>query len=57
MVKSSYPFGVCIKDKLLLIVESTTICFLEQKNGKVISVDDFIKILIIIYSYKNNMLI
>ena len=41
MVNSSYPFGVCIKDKELLIVESATICFLE-KNGRVISVDDFI---------------
>ena len=41
ILNSSYPFGVCIKDKKLLIVESATICFLEQKNGRVISVEEF----------------
>ena len=45
MVNSTYPFGVCIKEKKLLIVESATICFLEQKNGRVINVDDFKKII------------
>lgn len=44
IINSSYPIGVCIKDKKLLIVESATICFLEQKNGRVISVEEFKKI-------------
>ena len=41
MVNSTYPCGVCIRDKKLLIVESATICFLELKKGRVISVDEF----------------
>lgn len=45
IINSSYPIGVSIKDKKILIIESATICFLEYKNGRVINVDDFKKII------------
>ena len=41
MIHSTYPFGVCIKDKKLLIIESATICFLNQQNGKTKSIEEF----------------
>lgn len=48
-INSSYPIGVSIKDKKILIIESATICFFEYKNGRVINVDEFKKLF-------NNML-
>ena len=45
IVNSSYPFGVCIKKKELLIIESATINFLTQKAGRMKTVEEFKKII------------
>lgn len=45
MINSSYPFGVCIKKKKLLIVESATINFLTQKVGRMKTVEEFKEII------------
>ena len=40
MINSTYPFGICIKKKRLLLVESATNCYLMQKNDKIKTVDE-----------------
>ena len=40
MINSQYPFGLCLKKKLLLVVESATNCYLMQKNGKIKTVEE-----------------
>lgn len=45
MVNSNYPFGVSLKIKQLVVVESATECYLMQKNGKVKEVCEFKKII------------
>lgn len=45
MINSDYPFGVCLKKKEIMVIESATICYLMQKNGKVKTVEEFKKII------------
>lgn len=45
MVSSSYPFGVCIKKKELMIIESATLCYLNGKAGRNVTVEEFKEIL------------
>ena len=44
MVNSNYPFGVCLKAKEIMIIESATQCYLMQKNNKVKTVEEFKRI-------------
>ena len=44
MVNSNYPFGVCLKTKEIMIIESATQCYLMQKNNKVKTVEEFKRI-------------
>ena len=41
MINSPYPFGVCIKKKRIMIMESATICFLVQKSGNMKTGEEF----------------
>ena len=43
MINSDYPFGVCLKKKKIMVIESATICYLMQKNNKVKTVEEFKK--------------
>lgn len=45
MINSDYPFGVCLKNKEMMVIESATICYLMQKNNKVKTVEEFKKII------------
>ena len=45
MINSDYPFGVCLKNKEIMVIESATICYLMQKNNKVKTVEEFKKII------------
>ena len=45
MINSPYPFGICIKKKRIMIIESPTICFLVQKAGNMKTVEEFIQII------------
>ena len=45
MINSPYPFGVCIKKKRIMIIESATICFLVQKAGNMKTVEEFMQIM------------
>ncbi len=40
MINSKYPYGICIKKKVLLVVESATNCYLMHKSGKIKSIDE-----------------
>ena len=41
MINSEYPFGICMKKKKVMVVESATQCYLMQKAGKVKTVEEF----------------
>ena len=41
MINSTYPFAVCIKKKHFVIIESATMCYLNQKAGRMITADMF----------------
>lgn len=45
IINSKYPFGICIKKKILLVVESATNCYFMQKNGKIKSVEEIKEVL------------
>ena len=45
MIHSPYPFGICMKKKELLIIESATLCFLNQKEGRMKTVEEFKKLI------------
>ena len=45
MINSDYPFGVCLKNKEIMVIESATNCYLMQKNNKVKTVEEFKKII------------
>lgn len=45
MINSDYPFGVCLKNKEMMVIESATNCYLMQKNNKVKTVEEFKKII------------
>ena len=45
MVNSLYPFGICMKKKILLVVESATNCYMMQKNNKVKTIEEIKEIL------------
>ena len=42
MIHSSYPFGVCIKKKKIMVIESATQCYFMDKAGKVITQEQFL---------------
>lgn len=41
MIHSSYPFGVCIKKKKIMVIESATQCYLMSRQEKVITIEMF----------------
>ena len=41
MINSTYPFAVCMKKKHFVIIESVTMCYFNQKEGRMITVDKF----------------
>ena len=45
MINSKYPYGICIKKKILLVVESATNCYMMQKNNKVKTIEEIKDIL------------
>ena len=45
MIQSLYPFGICIKKKHLLVIESATNCFMMQKSGRLKSIEEIQEIL------------
>ena len=45
MINSVYPFAVCMKLKELCIIESATLCYLNDKAGRVKTVEEFKKII------------
>ena len=45
MINSKYPYGICIKKKVLLVVESATNCYMMQKNNKVKTIEEIKDIL------------
>ena len=45
MINSPYPFAVCMKRKELVIIESATMCYLNDKAGKVKTVEEFKEIM------------
>lgn len=45
MINSDYPFGICIKKKRIMVIESATHCYLMQKAGKVKTIEEFKKII------------
>ena len=51
MINSDYPFGVCLKNKEIMVIESATICYLMQKNNKVKTVEEFKKIINLFFKY------
>lgn len=45
MLNSNYPFGICLKKKKIILIESATQCYLMQENDKLKSVEEFKKII------------
>ena len=45
MIKSLYPFGISINSKTLIVVESATICYYNQINNKIKTVEEIKQIL------------
>lgn len=45
MVNSDYPFGICLKNKEIMIIESATQCYLMKENDKVKTIEEFKKII------------
>lgn len=45
MIDSKYPFGICLKKKKIMVIESATQCYLMQKAGKVKTVEEFKEII------------
>lgn len=45
MINSPYPFAVCMKKKEILLVESATLCYLNQKAGRMKTVEGFMQIM------------
>ncbi len=45
MIESSYPFGVCFERKEIMVIESATMCYLNQKAGNLKTVEEFKEIL------------
>lgn len=45
MIHSLYPFGICIKKKHLLVIESGTNCFYMQKSGRLKTLEEIQDIL------------
>ena len=45
MINSKYPYGICIKKKVLLVVESATNCYMMQKNNKIKTIEEIKDIL------------
>ena len=45
MINSDYPFGVCLKNKEMMVIESATNCYLMQKNNKVKTVEEIKKMI------------
>ncbi len=45
MIDSKYPFGICLKKKKIMVIESATQCYLMQKAGKVKMVEEFKEII------------
>ena len=45
MVNSLYQFSVCMELKELCIIESATLCYLNDKAGRVKTVEEFKKII------------
>ena len=43
MVNSDYPFGICLKNKEIMIIESATQCYLMKENDKVKTIEEFWK--------------
>ncbi len=41
MINSDYPFAVCIKRKEFIIIESATLCYLNDREGRVIDFEKF----------------
>ena len=45
MINSTYPFAVCMKKKKFVIIESATMCYLNQQAGRMITFDKFKEIM------------
>ena len=45
MINSNYPFGVSLKKKEIMVIESATQCYLMQQNEKVKDMEEFKKII------------
>ena len=45
MINSTYPFAVSIKRKQFVIIESATMCYFNQKAGRMITIDKFKEIM------------
>lgn len=45
MLKSSYPFGVCMSLKTIQVIESATQCYFTQKAGKMKTFEEFKQII------------
>ena len=45
MVNSDYPFGICLNNKQMMIIESATQCYLMKENDKVKTIEEFKKII------------
>ena len=45
MINNKYPYGICIKKKILLVVESATNCYMMQKNNKVKTIEEIKEII------------
>lgn len=41
MINSTYPFAVCMKKKQFVIIESATMCYLNQRAGRMKTVEEF----------------
>ena len=41
IINSSYPFAISLKRKKIMVIPSATQCYLMDRAGKVLNIDDF----------------
>ena len=45
IIYGTYPIGICIKGKELMLMNSPTVCYCMSRDGKVKTVEEIVEIL------------
>ena len=46
LINSAYPFGLVMKKKKIMLIEGATMCFLNQRAGRMKTIEEFKEIII-----------